>query len=359
METIFVSIASYRDPVCTSTLESLYSQAKNPEKIFCGVVQQNHQNDADCVRSAAESVPINNVRIIRMDNMEAKGAVWARWLCSTLYNNETYYFQIDSHTKFVKDWDITLINMIKEIKEKNLSQKPVISHYPDSMESYTDSPNGNMVTRICSSFWNTRDMLSFLGAESIDSKGEYYPTPYVSGGMLFTEGIFLKDVPYPDDAMYLFVGEEILHSIRLYTSGYDIFCPNKNVIFHEYTRADKPKIWTDKVYTDTEAFEKVKKLIGISDGSLNDYRYGLGKIRTLNDYYTFAGISLRDRKVYKNFCRENNIATAEDILKSNENTSNFSQTITLFIIFTLAGISVILFIYFILIRLKDLKIHRI
>ena len=47
-------------------------------------------------------------------------------------------------------------------------------------------------------------------------------------------------------------------------------------------------------------------------------KYGLGKIRTLEDYYNFAGIDIVNKKVYKNFCRENNIATEDDILMSNQ-----------------------------------------
>jgi hypothetical protein len=47
-------------------------------------------------------------------------------------------------------------------------------------------------------------------------------------------------------------------------------------------------------------------------------KYGLGSVRSLEDYYKFAGIDLENKKVYKNFCRENNIATEDDILMSNE-----------------------------------------
>lgn len=38
---IYVSLGTYRDPYCPMTLKSLYSQAKNPEKLFVGLLQQN------------------------------------------------------------------------------------------------------------------------------------------------------------------------------------------------------------------------------------------------------------------------------------------------------------------------------
>jgi hypothetical protein len=146
-------------------------------------------------------------------------------------------------------------------------------------------------------------MISFLGAETINTN-EMFPSPYVAGGFLFSEGSMLKEVPFDPTLDYLFVGEEILHSIRIWTAGYDIFTPNENIAFHEYTRAEKPKIWTDKKYTDAEAFEKVKVLIGLVGGNtLANYKYGLGKERSLEEYYKFAGIDLANKKVSKNFCR--------------------------------------------------------
>jgi hypothetical protein len=47
-------------------------------------------------------------------------------------------------------------------------------------------------------------------------------------------------------------------------------------------------------------------------------KYGLGKVRTLQDYFNFAGIDIINKKVYTNFCNENNKATEDDIINSNE-----------------------------------------
>lgn len=328
--TIFVSIASYRDDVCNSTLKSLYEMSKYPENIYVGICQQNKKDeDEDCVKSF-ENNP--NVRIMRISHTEAKGPTYARYLCSTLWKGEEYYLQIDSHSSFVKNWDEKCINMINEIKKLGLSQKPVLSHYPKEISEYksykTDSEKDKYnVTRMCRSFFNTRDMLSFFGAEIIDTKKEYYKTPYVAGGMVFCESKFLDELPYDPELPYLFVGEEILHSIRYYTNGWDIFTPNENIIFHEYTRSGKPKIWTDNPsYSDIPAFEKVKFYIGLVKDDLkipenlrkNLNKYGLGKERSLQDYYDFAGINLEKRIVTKNFCRSDNLASDEDIFRSNE-----------------------------------------
>lgn len=328
--TIFVSIASYRDDVCNSTVKSLYEMADKPNNVFLGICQQNKKDDMDCVINFEDN---KNIKILRILNTEAKGPTYARYLCSTLWDGQEYYLQIDSHTKFVKGWDTKCIDMIKKIKELGLSKKPVISHYP---KEYFDAEKNNdknkhTVPRICKSFFNTRDMLSFMGAEILDTNNKFYNTPYIAAGMVFSESYFLNELPYDPNLPYLFVGEEILHSIRFYTWGWDVFTPTENIIFHEYTRKDKPKIWTDNpTYSDKDAFEKVKVLIGfIKDDSTlppnmkkDLTKYGLGNIRTLQDYYTFAGIDLKERVVKKNFCRKDNIADEKDIRLSNENKNN-------------------------------------
>ena len=334
-DAIFVSIASYRDDVCNSTLKSLFDMAKNPSNIFVGICQQNKSSeDQDCLESFENNC---NVRIIRIPYYEAKGPTYARYLCSTLWNGEEYFLQIDSHSKFVKDWDEKCINMIKQIKDLGLSKKPVLSHYPREISEYEsiskEDSQKNQVPRMCKSFFNNRGMISFMGSQTMDTENK----PYVAGGMCFCESYFLDELPYDPSLPYLFVGEEILHSIRFYTNGWDIFTPTENIVFHEYTRANKPKIWTDNpYYSDIPAFEKVKKYINLVD---KDYelpnelknnldKYGLGKNRTLEDYYKFAGIDLATKTVHTNFCRLNNIATEDDILNSNEKNHNKTTTQT-------------------------------
>jgi hypothetical protein len=340
--TIFVSIASYRDNVCTKTVQSLYEMADNPNKVFVGLCQQNNnKEDPECITNDIRNKYSNNIRIIRIPYFDAKGPTWARYLCSTLWDGEEYYFQIDSHTKFVKGWDTLCINMINLIINSGLSLKPVLSHYPKEYEAYANYNlnDKNNVPRMCKSFFNKRDMLSFMGAEVMNTNNIPYNTPYLASGMFFCKSSFLNELPYDPNLDYLFVGEEILHSIRFYTNGWDIYTPTENIIFHEYERKDKPKIWTDNpYYSDLPAFNKVKYYIGIMEEkeknnldkhiSNNLDKYGLGKVRSLADYYRFTGIDIVNKKVYTNFCKKNNKANDDDITNSNE--KNHTPTIEKF-----------------------------
>jgi hypothetical protein len=301
-DTIFVSIASYRDAQCPRTIESLFSRAKHPNNVYVGICQQNKEDeDVDCFDSKWKS----QIRMIRIPHFEAKGPTWARYLCSTLWSGEKYYFQIDSHSLFAQDWDVKLISMIKLLKSRGV-KKPILSHYPKMLE---DHDNGdNTVPTICKSFFNDRNMISFLGAHNITIT-EPRIGAYVAGGMFFAESDFLKEVPFDPNLPYLFVGEEILHSVRFWTHGWDIYTPTENVVYHFYTRENEPKIWTDKNYRDDDAFSKVKQILGIdgvntvpSTVNENIEKYGLGKERTLEQYFKFAGINKDSKTVEKDFC---------------------------------------------------------
>ena len=330
-KTIFVSIASYRDTYCTPTLESLYENATYPQNIYVGICTQNSQDDKDkdenCVINKQNlKLYSTNVRTIHLKDYEAKGPTWARYLCSTLMNDEDYFLQIDSHTLFEPGWDVTLIEMINDIKNNTSSKDVIISHYPPIYEDY-DKKNKNVksVTALCQSFFNEKGMISLTGADWIDTtKHKYVQTPHIAGGMIFCEGKCIKEVPYDPNLPNLFVGEEILHAARLWTSGYDMYAPTQNVIYHLYTRKDQPKFWDKNVNNDTDALNKVKLMLQLDNESslnknvpkhvkINIDKYGLGKKRTLKEYYDFAGIDVKNKQVYKNFCPTPHIITPKDI----------------------------------------------
>lgn len=360
---IFMSICSYRDPLCTKTIESIFENAEYPERIFIGIVQQNAFDDSECANELILQKYQNNIRIIKLNHLEAKGPTWARYLATTLFDNEEYFFQGDSHILMGKKWDTKLINMIKEIKSKFSSQKPLLSHYTKTYEEYGQDNPDNNVPRICKSFFNDRNMISFEGAHDISiDKNTYVQTPYIAAGFIFVESKFLQEVPFDPDLPYLFVGEEILLSIRSWTSGYDIYTPSENLVYHLYTRKDDKKIWTDKTYSDTDAFNKVKLLLNLKpDGDIPKYllenisRYGLGKERSLDDYYKFAGIDLHNKKVTKNFCHNEDTEDTEDT-KINHQHKNHSSSFALTPLITLIIILIILTVFlFFIFFIKKIK----
>lgn len=296
---IFISIASYRDKDCPQTILSIFQNATRPHNIFLGICQQNSDEDMDALTDIPHDYQ-NNIRIIRLKDTDAKGPTYARWICSKLYRNEDYFMQIDSHSKFVKDWDSKLLKMIQSIPD----EKAVLSNYPNDWN--TMGENDNTVPVFCSLTFEEKILKP--RALLISPDEDFFQIPCVSGGFFFTKGSFLKDVPYDPDLPHLFSGEEILFSIRLWTHGYNFYAPNERIIYHYYNRNESPKYWDSPEYQKWQplSFKKVEYILGLK----KTYHHklplepssNLGKVRSLDDYYSYIQFDKKKKKSKANFC---------------------------------------------------------
>jgi hypothetical protein len=235
--------------------------------------------------------------------------------------------------------------MIDEIKQNTKSKEVVLSHYPPNYEDYLNKEkNKNVVDTLCQSFFNEKGMISFMGANSIDmSKDKYVQTPHIAAGMFFCEGKCIHEVPYDPNLPNLFVGEEILHSARVWTSGYDIYSPTKVTIYHLYNRSKQPHVWDDKkTFDDTDALNKTKYILGLQDNEnkpIPEYlkenidKYGLGTKRTIQDFFDFAGIDVKNKTIYKNFCPKPHIIIPEKSVPKQVFTDTFHSQKYLHIFF--------------------------
>ena len=104
---IFVQIASYRDPQLIPTLDSMLENAKRPKNLRIGICRQYHPEDGfDNLEKFSGD---KRFRVKDVLYSDAKGVCWARNQVQQLYDGEEYTLQIDSHMRFEKDWDDTLI----------------------------------------------------------------------------------------------------------------------------------------------------------------------------------------------------------------------------------------------------------
>lgn len=278
-ETIFVSVASYRDPDCLATLKSMFDNADRPERVVAGVCEQNTADAKEmCLRAGFEWH--GNVRRVSVPHHEARGPTYARYLCSTLYRDEDYFCQVDSHTRFAKGWDTKAVAMLKGCP----SDKAVLTHYPHDWKNAAVKE----VPVLCKSKFDAHGVPTFEAVTLAASKAPR-PVPFTSGGFVFGPGRMLRDVPYDPNLAQLFQGEEILYSARLWTSGYDFYTPTENLVFHHYYRKDSPKYWQDIEYGADQAktLAKVRRLL---TGALQEYDFGMGDARPLEEYWEFAGI---------------------------------------------------------------------
>jgi len=120
-ESIFVQVASYRDPQLIPTLHSLIRQAARPDRLRVVVCWQHGLDEMigmffahgfshwQVVKYGGLTVhrlmfAQATVELIDVPAMESQGACWARHLIQQQYAGEAYTLQIDSHHRFVQGW---------------------------------------------------------------------------------------------------------------------------------------------------------------------------------------------------------------------------------------------------------------
>lgn len=301
-ETIFVQIASYRDPQLLPTIKDMLDKADHPENLRLGICWQHSVQDSwDTLDEYKDD---SRFRILDVNYTDSKGVCWARNAVQQLYQNEKYTLQLDSHHRFVPHWDTELINMLKDLQKKG-HKKPLITGYIPSFD-----PDNDPTARINEPWKMNFDRFIPEGAvfflpasfDSWDDKTQPLPARFYSAHFAFSVGQFSKEVQHDPD--YYFHGEEISIAVRAYTHGYDLFHPNKVVCWHEYTRKGRTKQWDDdKEWAKRNDYCHLKnrKLFEM-DGEKRDIDfgpYGFGSVRSLRDYEKYSGLSFGKRAIQK------------------------------------------------------------
>jgi hypothetical protein len=301
-ETIFVQIASYRDPELLPTLKDMLANAKWPENLRICIAWQHAEEDTwDNLDDYKDD---SRFKIMDISYKDAKGVCWARNRLQRYYNGETYTLQLDSHHRFTKNWDETLIDMLKGLQKKG-HKKPLITAY---LPGYF--PNNDPEGRNIEVWYTTIDRYMPEGPVFIipgyvhnwKEIKEPIPARFYSGHFAFTLGSFVHDIPHDPD-LY-FHGEETSISIRAFTHGYDLFHPHILIIWHEYTREGKTRHWDDHAFSslDQFSFRKYRALLGIDNESregLDFVCYDLGKERTLEEFERYVGLDFKGRRIHK------------------------------------------------------------
>jgi glycosyltransferase involved in cell wall biosynthesis len=323
---IFVQIACYRDPQLIPTLNDCIDKAKYPENLVFSIAWQHSNEDAWDNMDQFKNDP--RFKIIDIDYKESKGACWARNTLQQQYGGEKYTIQLDSHHRFIENWDDELIKMYEDLRSKGY-EKPLLTSYISSFDPEKDPAARVMVPwKMNFDRFIPEGAIFFLPAsiERYKELTEPIPARFYSAHFAFTTGQFVKEVPH--DPEYYFHGEEISIAVRAYTWGYDLFHPHKIIAWHEYTRKGRTKQWDDdKTWgaKNSNSHLRNRKLFEM-DGLVKDIDFGIydfGKVRTLEDYERYAGVSFKKRAVQK-FTLDNNLAP-NPVLYGDEFDKSFLQ----------------------------------
>jgi hypothetical protein len=339
MYSIFVQIASYRDPELLNTVNDLINHAKNPEGLHVCIAWQHGDDetleqflddgfdvlgfeedyselyDHEHVTSIINATKGGaRITILDVHFNNTKGACWARHLIQQMYDGEDYTLQLDSHHRFVPDWDALCVNMLEGIRSEEYP-KPLLTGYIPSFDPEND-PKARVRVPWKMDFdrFIPEGAVFFLPStmEDWEDRQEPLPARFFSAHFCFVDGDFAVNVQH--DPEYFFHGEEISLAVRAFTHGYDLFHPHKVIAWHEYTRKGRTKIWDDHTTPEKNkgnvkldwverndlCHRRNRILFGMDGEDPNQIdfgKYGFGTERTLREYEEYAGISFKYRGV--------------------------------------------------------------
>ena len=291
---IFLSIAAYRDPELRPTVEDALQRAKRPENLVFGICRQFAGTDDNLAEFRSDA----RFRFLDVPFRESLGVCWARHEIQQLLEDEEFYFQIDSHSRFTDGWDDLLVETFRELED----DRAILSSYPPGYKPGNEDfrldghpcfmvatrfhPDGNLCLE-------PRKMTEYV------PMSRAMPARFLSGGLIFARSHLARAVPY--DPFLYFGGEEITYTLRAFTHGYNIFHPHRAVIWHFYTREGYPHHWDDLPDSDRqrESPVRLRQLLGQEPAETDFGIFGLGRVRSREDYRQWAGVDLAAKRMHR------------------------------------------------------------
>ncbi|MFM0068989.1 GlcNAc-transferase family protein [Paraburkholderia aspalathi] len=331
--TIFVQIASYRDPELVPTLVDLIRRAKNPEVLRIVVCWQHSLEETlgefwkcGCHKwrvDTSDGWTVHHmeyyggarIELIDVPHFKTQGACWARNLVQQFYRGERYTLQLDSHHRFVESWDQILIDMLESLRDE--SPKPILTTYLPMYDAENQqTPNTSELYLTAFRCFSSEGVLQSTAklTRSEDIPERPVRSRFYSAHFGFSDGHFCEAVQY--DPELFFGGDEMSIAVRAFTHGYDLYNPNRFVAWHHNIRGTRPRMWDDhsdkakengviaKTWWERNAhsLNRCHELFGVDGkGPASDAfgKYGVGVARTLTQYEAYAGVSFRYRGVQR------------------------------------------------------------
>jgi len=332
-ETIYCSVASYRDPECHDTIEDLYARAKYPDRIRVAILDQRADGDLKC---ASPSTPCDQnpnqafckyrhlMDVYLMDARLGVGPVFARHLAHRHYRGEYFAMQIDSHVRFIEHWDEDIVNQWKSAHNEMAVLATYLSDITNSINQEThESQHPDRPIMCQSDYEGAGDYKHLRHGQQPEGRpgiiGQPTLHPFWAAGFSFARGHFVIQIPYDQYLPMVFQGEEISIGLRAFTYGYDFYAPERGVAFHMYAinenkaRREKiPLFWENSATYNgvgMRAMKRLNNIIGMAAHPGDDWqhdeeeKYGLGKVRDKQTFFDVFGIHTETQTVEAHLCR--------------------------------------------------------
>ncbi len=336
-KTVYISVASYRDPECQPTVDDIFLRAEYPERLRVAIVEQRVEGEDDdiipfCGKpiKPCEEDPeqpmckyADQVDVFVVPAILSVGPVFARHLANRMYRGEYFAMQVDSHVRFIRNWETDLISQWESAKNEMGIITTYLSDLTDSIDPVTfENRHPNRPIMCATDYEGNGKMKHLRHGQQPEGKpgihGEPTLHPFWAAGFSFARGHFVVQVPYDQYEPMVFQGEEIFMGLRAWSYGYDFYTSEKSVAFHMYAikknKAKRKKIklfWENGNLYPGSAVQGMKRLNGIIgtgdpgdvfyDGEAKEY--GLGKVRPKEQFYKLYGIHTETKTVEHHLCR--------------------------------------------------------
>ncbi|MCD0458684.1 GlcNAc-transferase family protein [Roseiconus lacunae] len=295
---IFVGIAAYCDSEVVPTVQDLFAKATVPSRVTVGVCWQ--FRDGKDPRELSFGEHGGQVRVVAHEASESEGVCWARRQAEMLLEEEEYVLQTDAHMRFVAGWDELMLNELAACGKQEkcvLSAGPAGYTLPDQL-----SPNPRLAIKRLAPFTASGKLL--CRPESL-GKPPVHPllVKLIAAEYVFSPASRVHQVP-TDPSLY-HEQEELAMSARLFTHGWDVYCPTQVLLYHNYysqhPKDVRPRLlhWQEnkqwREYS-TRACERMEALFnGNSAERLGEF--GCGTERPLAHFVNELGIDFAGRAV--------------------------------------------------------------
>jgi hypothetical protein len=307
MERILIHLPAYREPELVPTIKSALENAEFPERLVFGICRQ--FNPEDGFDNVDEFRDDKRFKIKDIPYLEAKGLPYARAVINEeLLDDEEFVVQLDSHHRFSKNWDSTLIEWYYTLKADGYN--PLICGYLPYYNPFKDPEQRVQepwLSEAASFYPHGTIFIRPTGIPNWRELDKPFPARFLSGHFAFGPNKWAKDVKH--DPNIFFSGEELNLSVRSFTHGYDMFHPHRTIIWHATMREERSGmlVWDDQSKRGESMWHtqqdigrsRIRQLIGVEEGGHDLTGYELGTVRTVRDYEKYAGIHFKRKSFQK------------------------------------------------------------
>lgn len=319
-ETIYVSVCCLGiDTELETTIESCFAEADTPEYVYMGVAMIGNKDFYEKINKKYKDNKNITIKFFELSE-STKGVGNGRHLARSLYDDQDYFFQIDSHTYFTTFWDKNLIDSFKKSQILVNNKKVILSGYLDSYTKVNNNgkievhyglellytkwiPNEFIVLNRTIPCWESKipKKVSKKLYRKIKKTG-FAPASKITAMFIFGDKEFANNLCL--DKNFLFWEEEIIQSIELIANGFTLVFPGKISPGNHYYFRQQTK---DFGYRDTIAllFNDEERLNSFSlkmEENFLNYIKDENNKEKIKIYEKYAGINLltgaKNNKVY-------------------------------------------------------------